>query len=218
MQQEADDKRWVIGPFFQSVLGITGYLPSALVLRQSGKIRAVDDFSQYLINSAVTCHKKLDLGGIDSICATARFFLGAPSGDGRWEIPDENSAHCGDMAAAWKGRCASDLYGRCLDLKHAYKQLGRNRADNWSSVLAVANPHDGAVYFFEAVALLLGAVSSVLAFNRVARALRMVMSRLFKLVVTNFFDDFCQLEVGLLRSSARSTAEVGLVGLEDFFG
>ena len=64
------------------------------------------------------------------------------------------------------------------------------------------------------MALPFGAVSSVLAFNRVARALRMVMSRLFKLVVTNFFDDFCQLEVGLLRSPAWSTAEalVALLG------
>ena len=65
------------------------------------------------------------------------FFLGAQAGDGFWEIPDENGAQCGNMAATWKGRCASDLYGRCLDLKHAYKQLGRNPVDNWSSVLAV---------------------------------------------------------------------------------
>ena len=33
------------------------------------------------------------------------------------------------------------------------------------------------------------------------------MSRLFKLVVTNFFDDFCQLEVDQLQSSAWKTAE-----------
>ena len=44
-------------------------------VRQNNKIRAVDDFSQFLINSAVTCHEKIDLEGIDSICATARFFL-----------------------------------------------------------------------------------------------------------------------------------------------
>ena len=38
------------------------------------------------------------------------FFLGAQAGDGFWEIPDENGAQCGNMAATWKGRCASDLY------------------------------------------------------------------------------------------------------------
>ena len=64
------------------------------------------------------------------------------------------------------------------------------------------------MYFFEAVALPFGAVSSVLAFNRVARAIRTILSRLFKLVVTNFFDDFCQLEVEPLQSSAWRTAEL----------
>ena len=153
-------------------------------------MRAVDDFSQFLINSAVTCHEKLDLEGIDAICATARFFLGASAGGGTWVIPGESSDKSGATSRNWKGTTAKDIYGRCLDLKHAYKQLARHPADSWSSVLAVANPHDGQVYFFESVALPFGAVSSVLAFNRVARALRTLLSRLFKLVITNFFDDF----------------------------
>ena len=51
-------------------------------------------------------------------------------------------------------------------------------------------------------------MSSVLAFNRVARAIRTILCRLFKLVVTNFFDDFCQLEVEPLQSSAWRTAEL----------
>ena len=86
--------------------------------------------------------------------------------------------------------------------------------------------------FFEA----LGSISSVLAFNRAARAIRVMGSappiistqifylRLFccrqvprvsgektfrfQLVVTNFFDDFCQLELGLLQESAWKTAEM----------
>ena len=64
------------------------------------------------------------------------------------------------------------------------------------------------------MALPFGAVSSVLAFNRVARAIRTILSRLFKLVATNFFDDFCQLEVDQLEPSAWKTA--GLV--MDFLG
>ena len=50
----------------------------------------------------------------------------------------------------------------------------------------------------------------MLAFNRAARAIRVILSKIFKLVVTNFFDDFCQLEVGLLRQSAWVTAETAL--------
>ena len=47
-----------------------------------------------------------------------------------------------------------------------------------------------------------------------SRALRTILSTVFKLVVTNFFDDFCQLEVSVLRQSAWSTAEtvMSLVG------
>ena len=43
--------------------------------------------------------------------------------------------------------------------------------------------------------------------NRAARAIRVILSKVFKLVVTNFFDDFCQLELGSLRQSAWTTAE-----------
>jgi len=44
-----------------------------------------------MINSTVSCHEKIDLEGIDSICATARFFLGASSSGGNWQIPSEKS-------------------------------------------------------------------------------------------------------------------------------
>ena len=46
-------KQWVKGPF------------------------TADVFSQYWINSSVSCHEQKDLEGIDHICATARFFMGA---------------------------------------------------------------------------------------------------------------------------------------------
>ena len=50
----------------------------------------------------------------------------------------------------------------------------------------------------------------MIAFNRVARALRMILSKGFKLVVTNFFDDFCQIETDLLATSSQKTAELVL--------
>ena len=60
------------------------------------------------------------------------------------------------------------------------------------------------MYFFEAVAPPFGSISSVLAFNRAARALRMILARLFKLVGggDDFFDDFCQLELSPLAGGA----------------
>ena len=92
-------------------------------VRQGGKIRPVDDFSQYLINATVTCHEKIDLEGIDNICATARFFLGASQDGSSWQLPTGEGVAQGHTARSWQQGECSDLYGRCLDLKQAYKQL-----------------------------------------------------------------------------------------------
>ena len=214
MEQAAEDKRWVRGPFSsEEITAKHGkhWIPSRRFgVRQSGKIRSVDDFSQFLVNSTVTCHEKIDLEGIDHICATARFFLGAMRDEHRWRIPGEDGVSSGSIAAEWRSTKSRDLVGRCLDLKHAYKQLVRNPCDAWASILAVANPEDNNVYYFEAIALPFGSVSSVIGFNRAARALRMILTRLFKLVVTNFFDDFCQIELAPISDGAWKTAELVL--------
>ena len=47
-----------------------------------------------------------------------------------------------------------------------------------------------------------------MSFNRMARALRIIMSELFLLVNTNFFDDFCQIEIDALCKSSWETAEL----------
>lgn len=214
VEQAAQDKQWVIGPFTAEEVTVRHgpfWIPSRRFgVRQSGKIRSVDDFSQFLINATVSCHEKIDLEGIDHICATARFFLGAMRDRAKWNIPTAEGMDSGPIAPEWCSSGARDLVGRCLDLKHAYKQMVRHPCDAWVAILAVVNPKDSTVYFFEAVALPFGSVSSVLAFNRAARALRMILTRLFKLVVTNFFDDFCQIELAPLSSGAWKTAEMVL--------
>lgn len=72
-----------------------------------------------------------------------------------------------------------DFFGRCLDLKHACKQLARHLEDNWASIIVVWGPGQKETRFFEAVALPFGSVSSVIAFNRVARAIRTILSKFF---------------------------------------
>ena len=68
------------------------------------------------------------IAGIDCICSTARFFLGAtPSDAGRVRrIPDVADSLSGAVAPDWPRAGCQDLLGRCLDLKHAYKQLVRH--------------------------------------------------------------------------------------------
>ncbi|CAE7624913.1 unnamed protein product [Symbiodinium sp. CCMP2592] len=116
----------------------------------------------------------------------------------------------------WKGspglesREGPASFGRALDLKAAYKQLARHPDDGWVSVLAVLDPNKDVVHYFEAVALPFGAVSAVTGFNRTARALRKVLTNLFFLITTNFYDDYCQMELEPLRDSAREIAEAVL--------
>ena len=72
------------------------------------------------------------------------------------------------------------------------------------------------MHYFKAVALLFGGKSSVTGFNRVARSLKLIMSRLMWLVNTSYYDDFCQVECDELSESASETAEqvLGLLGWE----
>ena len=211
VEQTLQDKQWVRGPFTAAQITARQgehWIPSKRFgVRQGGKVRPVDDFSQYLVNATVSCHEKIDLEGLDHICSTARFFRGAASDTSGACVPPSNPEGTLLLASDWPPGEEKNLFGRCLDLRQAYKQLVRHPDDSWAAILAVYCPADATVYFFEAIALPFGSVSSVLAFNRAARALRVILSRTFKLVTTNFFDDFCQMELGLLRDSAWKTAE-----------
>ena len=104
------------------------------------------------------------------------------------------------------------LRGRALDLRSAYKQLARHPEDDWASVLGVLDTENDRVVYFESFALPFGASSAVTGFNRAARALRIILSRVFFLVNTSFFDDYCQLEIEGLTESADETA-LGVLSL-----
>jgi len=81
-------------------------------------------------------------------------------------------------------------------------------SDGWTSILAVWNMDTSSVEDYESIALPFGSVCAVMAFNRMARALRIILSELFALVNTNFFDDFCHLECEGLCNLAWQTAEL----------
>ena len=148
--------------------------------------------------------EKLQLFGIDEVINTARTFLGCDHLDigdsGAWLNFEQGHGY---HQLLWR-----PLKGRALDLKAAYKQLARDPKDAWASILAVWNDDLQKVEFFESIALPFGSVCAVMAFNRMARALRIILSSLFMLVNTNFFGDFCQLEVDALCSSSWQTAEM----------
>ena len=205
VQQLADG--WVKGPYSTQQLDerYDGcWIPSKRFgVRQGNKIRAVDDFSEFLVNASVTTTEKLQLFGLDEVINTARTFLGSEF----LQVEDNlESVSCRQEIKDFKGPWKS-IKGRTLDLKSAYKQLARHPSDGWASILAVWNCETQDVEFYESIALPFGSVCAVMAFNRMARALRIILSELFLVVNTNFFDDFCQLETDALCDSAWQTAE-----------
>ena len=77
-QQQLQDG-WVKGPFSDEQLDRKfpkGWVPSKRFgVRQGDKIRAVDDFSEFLVNMSITSTEKLALYGIDEVVNTARSFM-----------------------------------------------------------------------------------------------------------------------------------------------
>jgi hypothetical protein len=211
---------WIKGPYSAEQLDRKfpeGWVPSKRFgVVQGPKIRAVDDFSEFLVNAACGTGEQIVLQGLDDVAAAAKFMLGAPGSDGSIWLPSPEGEHVcwGSYDESWKMEELKDLQGRALDLKSAYKQLARSPDDDWCSILAVWSPEQNCVCYFESIALPFGAVSAVNAFNRVARCLRLILCRLFLLTNTSFFDDYCQLEFGPLCDSAWRTAEtvLGLLG------
>ena len=65
LEQALPEKQWVRGPFTAEEISKrqgSHWIPSRRFgVRQGGKIRSVDEFSQYLVNATVTAHEKIDL-------------------------------------------------------------------------------------------------------------------------------------------------------------
>jgi hypothetical protein len=99
------------------------------------------------------------------------------------------------------------LVGRVTDLANAYKQMPVHPADASVSVIAVQRPDSKEVSLFRAIALMFGETGAVYAFLRISRAIAALASRLFHLVVVEFFDDFSQVEPSASSDSAQITME-----------
>lgn len=102
---------------------------------------------------------------------------------------------------------ARDLVGRTLDLEAAYKQLPVSDATRWTAALKVSNVELQEDQLFVCEVLPFGASAAVYAFNRFARSLRVIGTRLFSIMWSNYFDDFPQLDIRAMRDDSQFVAE-----------
>ncbi|CAE7249545.1 unnamed protein product [Symbiodinium sp. CCMP2592] len=132
-------------------------------VQQGDKTRAIDDLRASMVNATCTFSEKILLQDIDVVAQTAKCFM--------------------DAVIRKKSPGNRQIVGRALDLKAAYKQLASSPLDAWASVLAVWDPSCKKHKYFRFSTLPFGAVHSVTSFNRVARALRLILLRIVKLIV-----------------------------------
>ena len=136
------------------------------------KLRPIDDCAEAQLNDAYTSTIKLRMMDSDYVSALALRIA---------KLEADRAAKLGVEPRAW--------VGKTLDLTKAYKQLPLERAHRDLCVILTQGP-EGPPRFFIGNALVFGATSAVFSFNRVARSLWFLLSKLLQIPCGFFYDDY----------------------------
>ena len=196
---EERDKTWLSGPWSEEQLHERfpdGFVVSRRFgLKQGGKIRSIDDFSESLVNSSISTYEQIELMGVDDFVSTIKIMVESISSGGEVTIAlQDHSVLKGRLPQGVSPERAKCWLGKTFDLKAAYKQLASRSQDSWATVIAVFCPVDGLPRFFQQSSLPFGAVGSVMGFNRASRAIWAALSHWLRVTCTVFYDDFPVLE------------------------
>ncbi len=181
---------------------------------QSGRLRPIDDFSEFGVNAAFGAQEKIQMKGVDQIVSWTKAWAQSECERGRVQVLDSAGRKwVGQLSDGWGPSGWRDLVGRVADLQKAYKQLPRHPADAALSIIAVSQPERG-VKLFKALSLMFGTSAAVYGFLRFSRALAALASELLGVVLVEFFDDFTQIEPQPTSESAQWAVEklFGLLG------
>ena len=194
---------WLRGPFSPADLTkrLGKWIPSRRFgVKQAGKIRVIDDYTESGINSGLRSQETVNPGDLDVIAANARAHSDA------FCVSDSLRTASSFFRNRHRHRDYENsvLVGRLWDLSKAYRQLARKPGHSSFTVVAVFNPVLKQTEYFEQPALAFGASASVLSFNWIAASLAYVLVQLLLVGATNFYDDFTVIEVEAL---AHSTTE-----------
>ena len=175
-------------------------------LRQSNKIRLIDDGLESGLNSAYSSYNKLQLMDMDSVVAMVHLILQSIHGKGRFCLRLSTGRLLEGMVHRdWRQQ--PSMLGRTLDLKSAYKQLAVDPTQNLVRALVAYNPAEQAPSFFILNALPFGATGSVYSFNRVAKSLWHLMVCMGNVLTTQYYDDYPNVEFSALAKSSQGFME-----------
>ena len=173
------DRGFLDGPFTESEVSErlghdawTAVRRFVLVQGAEMKLRPIDDCAEAQLNDAFTSTIKLRMMDSDYISALALRIA---------HLEAERAARLGVEPRSW--------VGKTLDLTKAYKQLPLLPAHRDLCVICIKNGQ-GKTQFFIGNALVFGATSAVFSFNRVARSLWFLVTKLMHLPCGYFYDDY----------------------------
>ena len=162
------EKGFLEGPIHPSSLPLGSTLTKRFPVKQTNKVRPIDDYKASLVNFAVTQSEGVTIHTID---------------------------HIASMTALWmrSGSLVSNdpLVAKCWDLSDAYKQVPlSDNAFELDSYLVVYDPSSKEAKVFKQRVLPFGSIASVTAFLRVSLAIWKIGSSLLHLMWSAYFDDF----------------------------
>ena len=190
-------KGWLSAPMnmeqLTDLLGPDFTVARRFGIRQSGKIRAIDDYSDPEVNATVSSYEKLDLFGTDEFFILLKLIATAVQDDGTISLmPHVGERLIGKLPPGISPKSARAWLGKTFDLKSAYRQIPTDSSINNRRfcIIAVYNPHTMRPQMHIQFASPFGAVSSVYSFNRCARALWAAGAFHLRLCWCNYFDDY----------------------------
>ena len=161
---EERDAGWLRGPVPFSELGEGSVLSRRFGLRQTNKVRLIDDLSKSSINATVQTPEAPRPHSTDVIASlTLSLLLGATG---------------------------KKILGKTFDLKSAYRQLGIHPDSLSCSYITCFDPEARCPVVFQMLAVPFGGSRSVYSFLRIVRVLWWLACKCLFVMWTNFYDDF----------------------------
>lgn len=184
--QEEVNRGWAHGPWELDQLEWGATISRRFAIRQSEKIRMMEDYSVSGINDSATVNAKLDLHAIDTFVAVVKQYF-------------ESTSTCDQD---------SSLMAKTYDLKSACRQIPIRSDRLKFAYFCVYNRRVNRVQIFRSRTLPFGSTHSVYSFLRLARMLHAIATRCLSLVCANFYDDFILASSPQLTQSASRSMEM----------
>ena len=153
----------IVGPLELDEVPMDCPLSRRFGVRQDGKIRCVDDFSASGVNATAQPMESPKLHTLDVLAGLLSALL-------------------------QPGDASSRRMARSFDLKNAYRQCALSPDSHPFSHIVVGDPTTRSLKAFRMRALPFGSVKSVHAFLRVASSLWAIITQIFGVLCTNYFD------------------------------